>query len=148
MGVHVKVVKGTQEERQPAAGYLADAAAALRESGDAMAQLNSDSVRSSGSVRAANSDTLNSKSSFTRLMRQMGPQQVGFPSTPPSTIGSNSGLVFRAALHGTPAVGEVPQERRSAAQLVSNTPCNLKDLAAARGLNVRGTATEVITAFT
>merc|ERR1712107_70567 len=38
--VHVKVVKGTEEERQPAAGYLADAAAALRESGDAMAQLN------------------------------------------------------------------------------------------------------------
>jgi len=69
-------------------------------------------------------------------MRQMGPQQVGFPSTPPSTIGSNAGLAFRAALHGTPAVGEVPQERRSAAQLVSNTPCNLKDLAAARGLNV------------
>ena len=123
----------------------------------------------------------------------MGPQQSGFRSSPPSTIGSNAGRAFRAALHGTSANGEVQQQRSSAAQLTSDSSFKAKDLAIARGLNallqeshseaelvatnvpdmplgksalgycqvvdamtawlqrcllVRGTATEVITAFT
>ena len=68
-------MKGTQEEHQPSTGDVADSAVVPRDSGDVMAQLNSNSLRLIGSLPAANSDTLNSKSSFARLMRQMGPQQ-------------------------------------------------------------------------
>eukprot|EP00450_Noctiluca_scintillans_P010762 CAMPEP_0194488410 /NCGR_PEP_ID=MMETSP0253-20130528/8342_1 /TAXON_ID=2966 /ORGANISM="Noctiluca scintillans" /LENGTH=254 /DNA_ID=CAMNT_0039328771 /DNA_START=57 /DNA_END=821 /DNA_ORIENTATION=- len=173
--VHVKVVKGTQEEYQPNAG---DPAADPGET---------------GAVRTESVDTLNSKSSFGRLMRQVGQQQGGFPNSPPSTIGSNAGLAVLAALQGTSAGGEVTQERSSATQLTSDAPCNSKDMATASALNallressseaelvvtnlpdmplgesalgycqlidtmtaglrrsllVRGTATEVITAFT
>ena len=95
-------MKKTQEEHRPSAGDIADLTALPRDSGDVKA-LNSNALPSTGSLRAANPYTLNSRNSFARLTRQISPQ--------PSTIGSNVGRV--EALHGTPSDGEVPQQRGS-----------------------------------
>ena len=73
---------------------------------------------------------------FQKFFRQAhdanGPTAKRLSSSPPST---NVGRVFRAALRGTPSDGEVPQQRGSVAQLTSDSPCNAKELAIARGLN-------------
>ena len=103
--VHVKVVKKTQEER-PSAGDIADLAALPRDSGDVKA-LYSNALRSAGSLRAANPDTLNSRSSFATT-RQMGPQQSGCRAVLPAPLARMLDVSFQLPYKGTPSDGEVP----------------------------------------
>jgi len=113
--------------------------------------MSSGTIQSTGSFRTSgksdssqpNLDSVNSMSSLSKFRTTQG-SGLGFPRTPPGTIGSSSGQVLQAEWQALDMGSEPGQVRdvqtekgafMTTAQLSSDTPCTPQEMAIARGLN-------------
>lgn len=112
--------------------------------------VNADTVGSKKSWKSQNSHSYRREhhgvvDSVEELLHRVGFHHEGFASSPPASIGSHTGHLFKNALHGY-RHGHDPSEagtlsgdaqalRSTAAEVHSDAPCNAQDLAIAQGLN-------------